>query len=107
MSTIRGTLTYHDGDDNENVKKAIGWIGKTITLYVHHSFLYISLPSMHHYDVIIPNFAFLPTHKFSFSFWTWILVGTNSAQKEFACIWQSKWSWSNRYRAERTQIHLF
>ena len=21
-----GTLTYHDGDDNENVKKAIGWI---------------------------------------------------------------------------------
>ena len=112
MSTIRGTLTYHDGDDNENVKKAIDWISKTTTLHVHHAFLYISLPSLHHYDVIIPNFAFYgepkqPTPKFAFSFWTWILVGTNSAQKEFACIWQSKWSWSNRYRTERTQIHLF
>ena len=77
MSTIRGTLTYHDGDDNENVKKAIGWIGKTTTLYVRHAFLYISLPSLHHYDVKITNFTFYggrkqPTHKFSFSFWTWI-----------------------------------
>ena len=77
MSTIRGTLTYHDGDDNENVKKAIDWISKTTTLHVHHAFLYIFLPSLCHYDVIIPNFAFYggpkqPTPKFAFSFWTWI-----------------------------------
>ena len=41
----------HDGDDNENVKKAMGSIGKTTTLHVHHAFLYISLPSLHNYDV--------------------------------------------------------
>ena len=30
--TSLGTLRRHDGDDNENVKKAIGWMGKTTTL---------------------------------------------------------------------------
>ena len=33
-----------DADDNKNVKKTIGFISKTTTLYVHHAFLYISLP---------------------------------------------------------------
>ena len=58
-SYILGTLTCHDGDgdgdgdgdDNENVKKAMGSIGKTTTLHVHHAFLYISLLSLHNYDV--------------------------------------------------------
>ena len=27
-------------------------------LHVHHAFLYISLPSLHDYDVIMPNFTF-------------------------------------------------
>ena len=40
-----GSLRYHDGDVNENVKKAIGWIGEKTTLHVHHAFLYISLPT--------------------------------------------------------------
>ena len=44
---------------------------------MHHAFLYISLPSLHHYDVKITNFRFYggrkqTTPKFSFSFWTWI-----------------------------------
>ena len=30
--------------NNGNVKKAIGFIGKTTTLQVHHACLYISLP---------------------------------------------------------------
>ena len=34
------------------------WINKTITLHVHHAFLYISLPSLHDYDVKMPNFTF-------------------------------------------------
>ena len=68
-----GTLRCHDGDDNENVKKAIGWRGKTTTLYVHHAFLYISLPSLHDYDGKMPNFTFYggrkqTTAKVSFSF---------------------------------------
>ena len=42
---------------NENGKKAIGldMTSKTTTLHVHHSFLYISLPSLHDYDVELPN----------------------------------------------------
>ena len=30
---------------------------KTTTLHVHHAFLYISLPSLHDYDVKMPNFT--------------------------------------------------
>ena len=31
---------------------------KTTTLHVHLAFLYISLPSLHDYDVELPNFTF-------------------------------------------------
>ena len=41
-----------------NVKKAIGLITKTTILHVHHAFLYISLPTLHDYDVKMPNFTF-------------------------------------------------
>jgi len=41
-------------------KKTIGWqkvVDKTTTLHVvHHALLYISLPSLHDYDVKMPNF---------------------------------------------------
>ena len=40
-----------DGDGNQDVKKAIALLRKTTTLHVHHPFLYISLPSLHDYDV--------------------------------------------------------
>ena len=46
-----GTLRNYDGDGKENVKKAIGLMSKTTTLHVHHAFLYISLLSLHNYDV--------------------------------------------------------
>ena len=52
------SLSNDDGDVNENVIKAIGYIGKTTTLHAHHAFLYISLPSLHDYDVNMPNFTF-------------------------------------------------
>ena len=45
------TSRNYDGDGNRNVKKAIGLMSKTTTLHVHHAFLYISLPSLHNYDV--------------------------------------------------------
>ena len=51
---IIGTLRNYDGDGNENVKKTIGLISKTTTLHVHHAFLYISLSSLHNYDVKWP-----------------------------------------------------
>ena len=49
---VLGTLRSDDGDGNEDVKKAIGLITKTTILHVHHVFLYISLQSLHDYDVV-------------------------------------------------------
>ena len=54
-----GTLRSNDADGNENVKKAIGFISKTTTLHVYHTYLYISFPSLHDYDVKIPNFGIM------------------------------------------------
>ena len=55
-AALLGTLRNYDGDGKENVKKGIGLIRKTTTLHVHHAFLYISLLSLHNYDVKWPNF---------------------------------------------------
>ena len=57
VNGLIGTLTSNDSDGNENATKAIGLISKTTILHVHHAFLYISLPSLHDYDVKIPNFT--------------------------------------------------
>ena len=53
-----GSLSNDDGDGNENDKRAIGLDWQTTTLHVHHAFLYISLPSLHDYDVELLNFTF-------------------------------------------------
>ena len=39
-------------------QRAIGLITKITIFHVHHAFLYISLPSLHDYDVKMPNFTF-------------------------------------------------
>ena len=54
-----GTFRCHDGDDNENVKQATGGTGRTTILHLHHTFLYIPLPSLHDYDGKMPNFPFM------------------------------------------------
>ena len=53
-----GSFSNDDGDGSEDVKKAIGLLRKTTSLHVHHAFLYISLPSLHDYDVKMPNGKF-------------------------------------------------
>ena len=46
------SLSKDDGDvRNENGKKAIGLDWPKTTLHVHHAFLYISLMSLHVYNV--------------------------------------------------------
>ena len=55
--SIIGTLRSDDGDRNENVTKAIGLITEKTILHVHHAILLISLPSLHDYDVKMPNFT--------------------------------------------------
>ena len=58
VRSLLGSFSNDDGDGNQDVKKAIGLLRKTTTLHVHHAFLYISLPSLHDYDVKMPNFMF-------------------------------------------------
>ena len=53
-----GTLRSNDADGDEIVKNTIGFISKTTALHVHHTFLYISFPFLHDYDVKMPNFVF-------------------------------------------------
>ena len=59
---IRGSRS-NDADENENVTKTIGLISKTTTLHVHDTFLYISFPFLHDYNVKMPNFAFYGERK--------------------------------------------
>ena len=53
----------NDADDNENVQNTTGLISKTTTSHVHHTFLYISFPFLHDYDVKMPHFAFYRGRK--------------------------------------------
>ena len=76
LVTLLRTLRSDDGNET-GLKKASGLITKTTTLHVHHAFLCISLPSLHVYDVKIPNFLFYrgckhAATKFSFSLLLWI-----------------------------------
>ena len=71
-----GSFSNDNSDSNKSVKTAIGLLSKKTSLHVHHTFLYISLPLRHDYDVKLPNFTFYGgckqvTRKFSFSFQTW------------------------------------
>ena len=68
---ILGTFSSNKGKGN--VIKPIGLLSKTTTLHVHHAFLYISLLSLHDYNVEMPNFTFNGVRKqattyFCFSF---------------------------------------
>ena len=49
--------TNDDGDGKENGKKWYVDINKQTILHVLHAILYISLPSLHHYDMKLPNFT--------------------------------------------------
>ena len=52
---IIGSSGNDEGDRNENVKKKNS---SFIEQYNRFAFVYISLPSLHDYDVKIPNFTF-------------------------------------------------
>ena len=90
-----GTLRSDDRDGNENVAKAIGLITKTIILHAHLAFLYISLPSLHDYDVKMPNFTLYRGRRYTgddeiFSFFLNLdMVLRNSTLGRLAYISQS------------------
>ena len=52
------TLSKGDGDGNENGLKGIGLDWQNKNLYEHNAFSYISLPSLHDYDMKLPYFKF-------------------------------------------------
>ena len=58
MLILGGRLGNDDGGGEEKDKKAIALDLQNKTLHVHHAFLYISLPSLHNYDVKLPSFTF-------------------------------------------------
>ena len=53
-----GSLSNDDGDGNEKGKKAIGSDWQNNNSAQGSRFLYISLPSLHDYDVELLNFTF-------------------------------------------------
>ena len=56
---IIGSFGNDEGDRNENVKKQKQKQNDSfIEEYNKFAFVYISLPSLHDYDVKIPNFTF-------------------------------------------------
>ena len=55
---ILGNLTTMTTTAATTAKKTVGLDWQTITVQVNQAFLYICLPSLHDYDVKIPNFTF-------------------------------------------------
>ena len=74
-----------DGDGNEDVKKAIGLLSKTTTLHVHHTFSYISSPSLHDCDVKMPNFTFYGGRKLAAANFS-LFLKLKSTPRKFAHI---------------------
>ena len=69
-------IRQRDSKDNLK-KKLIASEGKSTTLYVYYTFLYISLPFLYNYDVELPSSTFYGGHKqattkFYLSFWIWV-----------------------------------
>ena len=50
-----GNLRYYNRGGNENVKKAIGWSGKTTSLHVQHVFIYFFAVTT---TIKMPKFTF-------------------------------------------------
>ena len=78
---------------------------------MHHTFLYISFPFLHDYDVKMPNFAFMEDiNKEQRNFISLSELGSmviwNSASGGFVYIWWSKWVRIIAIKTEKTQIHF-
>ena len=73
------SLSNDEGDGNEDGKKAIGLDWQN----VHHAFVYISLPSMHDYDLRRPYFTF---HVSLFLFLNFSAVFQNATPEKLSSI---------------------
>ena len=103
---LKGSLGNDDGDGNENGKKEIG-SDKQNNNFAHASrFLYISLPSLHDYNVKLPNFTFCRGREqktTTFLFFSWTLM---HSPKKLANIWRIKRDGISAIKFEAAQIHF-
>ena len=101
-------------------RKKKGLRSETTTFQVHHTFLYISLPFLHNYSTVMPNFMFYgeckqATTKFYFSLWAWIW--SPGIQLEFGLLHLTKavgrnnrdknWKKTNLQQAHVKQMHFW
>ena len=80
-------------------------------LQVHHAFMYISLPSLHYYDVKMPNFTFCggrehKTTTFFFFLWTSIQSFRIQLQKKIAKIWRIECDKISGIKFEAVRLHF-
>ena len=68
-----GSFSNDNGDGNENVK--------TTTVHVQHTFLYISLPSLHDYDVKSSHAMFYGGRKFTTTNFFLLFLNLGSVSK--------------------------
>ena len=95
--TTIGTLRCHDSNGNETVKKTIGLMSKKKLCTCIMLFCTFHLPSLHDYNVKMPNCTFYGGRKLVTSddeifllFMNLHMVLRNLTPAEFAYIWQSK-----------------
>ena len=89
-----------------HVKTLYRLIKQKTTLHVQHAFLYNSWPSLHEFDMKMPNFMFYggrkqATTNFSFSFWTWM-----QSPRNFAYIWHFDRIEINARKFEKTRVQF-
>ena len=91
-------------------KKQLVKISKTTTFHAHHAFLYISLPSLHDYNVNLPNFMFVEEgnkNTTTFFFFSWTLMQSfRFNSKQIANIWRIKRDEISAIKFEAAQIHF-
>ena len=85
-------------------------IGKTATLHVHHAFLYISLPSLHDYDVEVPKFTFCGGREHKTTTFLVILSRTSIKLLEFNsrknCEHLTNWTKLKKRDEVWTETHM-
>ena len=103
--------SFSNGDGDENIKKAIRLLSKTTSLHVRHTFLYISLPLLHDYNMKMPSFTFYGGCKTSddklfFLFLNLSAVPKKSTPGKLAYISYFQRIEINATKLEKTPIHF-
>ena len=88
---LLGSSRFHNSNSNENIKKAIGLVYKTKSSHVQHTFWYISLASLHDYNLKLPNFRLSRMKQMTTNFYKNLLFLDfflrNSTSGEFAYMY--------------------